>query len=261
MTRRLTAKELRNDEELSSKCDNTTIGEPFQINNTEWHTAKRVNTYLIDYIRSYERCGRIDEELWETYQEDFEGWTKELFTLGHKDIRSMLRDILKDNSINVGGTKYVSHQLFNILQEDKYREWPKEEIARQMKTGRSFNSYQNPEFCTKRIDNHTNEYRDRTITQPKQGEQQIQRRTVIPSPVVTRIETELTALDTTPALTTKALTDLSKLYHSENLKFGGEMYDILDAKLKIFRDLCRKADVQPNHYHEAFSTMLKGRAH
>jgi hypothetical protein len=39
------------------------------------------------------------------------------------------------------------------------------------------------------------------------------------------------------------------------------MYDILDAKLKIFRDLCRKAYVQPHHYHEAYSTMLRDRAH
>jgi hypothetical protein len=62
-------------------------------------------------------------------------------------------------------------------------------------------------------------------------------------------------------LAIKILTDLSKLYNSEALKFGGEMYDILDAKLKIFHEMCRKADVQPYHYHEAFSTMLKGRAH
>src|SRR4051794_31349573 len=60
-------------------------------------------------------------------------------------------------------------------------------------------------------------------------------------------------------ITTKALTDLSKLYNSEALKFSGEMYDILDTKLKIFREMCCKANVQPYYYHEAFSTMLKGR--
>ena len=59
----------------------------------------------------------------------------------------------------------------------------------------------------------------------------------------------------------KALTDLSKLYSNEALKFSGEKYDILDAKLKIFRETCRKAGIQPYQYHEAFSTMLKGRAH
>jgi hypothetical protein len=39
------------------------------------------------------------------------------------------------------------------------------------------------------------------------------------------------------------------------------MYDILEAKLKIFCELCCKTDIQPYNYHEAFSTMLKGKAH
>ena len=43
-------------------------------------------------------------------------------------------------------------------------------------------------------------------------------------------------------LNSKALTDLIKLYNDDN-KFGGELYDILDAKLKIFRDLCKKTSI------------------
>jgi hypothetical protein len=67
MVRLATAKELRNDEELASKCDDATVGESFQIDDPEWHTAEHVNTYLIDCIKNYELYGRIDEELWETY--------------------------------------------------------------------------------------------------------------------------------------------------------------------------------------------------
>ena len=59
--------------------------------------------------------------------------------------------------------------------------------------------------------------------------------------------------------TSKALTDLGKLYDN-NKKFGGDLYDILDSKIKIFRDLCNKAGVPPHLYHEAYSTMLKDRA-
>jgi hypothetical protein len=141
MVRLITARELRNDGELAPKYDNTTIGEPFQIDDPEWYMVERVNTYLIDSIKNYEMCGRIDKELWEAYQEDFKGWTEQLFALGHKTIRTTLRDLLRDNSINVGGTRYVSQQLFNILQESRYTEWPKEEIEKQMKNGRDFNSY------------------------------------------------------------------------------------------------------------------------
>jgi hypothetical protein len=34
----------------------------------------------------------------------------------------------------------------------------------------------------------------------------------------------------------KMLTDLTKLYSSDDLKFGGDFYDVLDAKLKISYD-------------------------
>lgn len=60
--------------------------------------------------------------------------------------------------------------------------------------------------------------------------------------------------------TSKVLTDLGKLYYNDSNKFGGELYDILDAKLKIFRDLCTKAGVPQGLYPQAYSTMLKGRA-
>ena len=43
-------------------------------------------------------------------------------------------------------------------------------------------------------------------------------------------------------LNSKALTDLVKLYNDDN-KFNSELYNILDAKLKIFKDLCKKANI------------------
>jgi hypothetical protein len=62
------------------------------------------------------------------------------------------------------------------------------------------------------------------------------------------------------SLMVKALMDLSKLYGNE-IKFSSEMYDILDAKLKIFHKMCRMADIQPDHYYEVFPIILKGRTH
>jgi hypothetical protein len=268
MVKLTTAKELRNDMELALIRDDTTIGKPFETNDAKCHTPAHVNTYLIDCLKGYEMYGRIDEELWESFQEDFEGWTEELFALGHKTIRTTLRDFLRDNGVCVGGTKYISQQLFNVLQEDKYTEWPAEEVTKQVKTGRDFNSYQNPIFRAKMEGNNTE---PQVKTLPQQIVQHSQQQMTTPEHVTTRTPHEGTPefapfnqappFPPTQDLKAKALTDLSKLYNSETLKFGGEMYDILDAKLKIFREMCRKADVQPYHYHEAFSTMLKGRAH
>ena len=58
----------------------------------------------------------------------------------------------------------------------------------------------------------------------------------------------------------KQLTDLIKLYHNDESKFGGEKYDILDSKLKIFYDNCAKVGVLSSQYHNAFSVMLRGKA-
>ena len=44
----------------------------------------------------------------------------------------------------------------------------------------------------------------------------------------------------TPA---KLLTELLKVYNSESMKYGGEEYDILDQKLQVFYDSCKKIGI------------------
>jgi hypothetical protein len=58
----------------------------------------------------------------------------------------------------------------------------------------------------------------------------------------------------------KALTDLTKFY-TEDLKFGGEFYDILDFKIQVFKNFCRKAGIFPKDYCEVYDTILKGKTH
>ena len=55
---------------------------------------------------------------------------------------------------------------------------------------------------------------------------------------------------------TKMLTELTKLYNDEK-KYGGELYDTLNAKLKIFYDNCSKIGLMSNQLRNAFSIMLK----
>jgi hypothetical protein len=54
--------------------------------------------------------------------------------------------------------------------------------------------------------------------------------------------------------------DLFKLYQSDDKKYTGELYDILDIKLRVFYDCCKKVGLQKDQYHDAFSAMLKDRA-
>jgi hypothetical protein len=105
MTKLKTAKELREDEALALVRDDTSIHKDFDTANPEWHTPGPVNTYMIDCLRWYEGHGKFDEELWESFLEDFEGWTEELFALGNKSIRATLRDYLRDNGVCAGGTR------------------------------------------------------------------------------------------------------------------------------------------------------------
>ncbi|KAI1003158.1 hypothetical protein K3495_g5047 [Podosphaera aphanis] len=58
----------------------------------------------------------------------------------------------------------------------------------------------------------------------------------------------------------REVTNLFELYYDDNKKYGGELYDSLDTKLKIFQDYCTKVGIHETQYHHAFSTMLKGRA-
>jgi hypothetical protein len=56
------------------------------------------------------------------------------------------------------------------------------------------------------------------------------------------------------------LINLMKVYQSDEKKYGGDQYDILDTKLFIFYDLCGKVGVEESYFDRAFSSMLKGRA-
>ena len=58
----------------------------------------------------------------------------------------------------------------------------------------------------------------------------------------------------------KALTDLSKLYIGDEDKYGGERYDVLELKLRIFRASCDRIGLQEEYYKKALPLMLKGRA-
>ena len=56
------------------------------------------------------------------------------------------------------------------------------------------------------------------------------------------------------------LTELTKLYSDQKKKFGGELYNVLNSKLRIFYDCCQKVGIESDQYYNAYSVMLKGRA-
>jgi hypothetical protein len=51
-----------------------------------------------------------------------------------------------------------------------------------------------------------------------------------------------------------------KIYNNDKKKFTGEIYDILDIKLRVFYNYYIKVGLLNTQYHNAFSVILKGRA-
>jgi hypothetical protein len=51
-----------------------------------------------------------------------------------------------------------------------------------------------------------------------------------------------------------------KIYNNDKKKFTGEMYDILNIKLRIFYNYCAKVGLPDIQYHNAFLIILKERA-
>jgi len=55
------------------------------------------------------------------------------------------------------------------------------------------------------------------------------------------------------------ITDLAKIYN-EDMKYSGELYDVINSKLQIFYDYYHKINLPKECHDKAFSIMLKGRA-
>ncbi|OBR02149.1 hypothetical protein CH63R_14450 [Colletotrichum higginsianum IMI 349063] len=56
----------------------------------------------------------------------------------------------------------------------------------------------------------------------------------------------------------KQLSDLTKLYSGNDMKYGGEKYDVLDMKLTIFRENCHNAGITNDPSHLALLNACRG---
>ena len=99
----------------ASVCDLSVTDKDFQIHDETWYITERVNTYLIDCLETYEDVQYTDERLFELFQEDFNGWTTDLFALADKTIRTPFKAYLMNQGILISGTGVISQQLVTCL--------------------------------------------------------------------------------------------------------------------------------------------------
>ena len=229
-------------------------------------------------LACYRTGNRKDEDLWQIFHEDFEGFTYEIFKIAHRVALRDLREQLVSQGVWVKGAKgstSYAKVLQECLEEETPYEWTEAEIKEKRKIVQSM-----PQTQTQNLSQQpTTQPFQQPTTQPFQ--QQIQTplvqtpqtlpQTTLPQQTQPRWNQYQTyeqpprqqyqpyeqARDDVPA---KLLTDLMKIYSNDDKKYGGEEYDILDAKLQVFYDCCSKIGLLETQYHHAYSIMLKGRA-
>ncbi|KAI0992501.1 hypothetical protein K3495_g15684 [Podosphaera aphanis] len=91
-----------------------------------------VNTYILWRIKVYTRNKLRDYQLWELFQGDFEGWTKQIFDFSDKGVIQRLCDHLLANGVWIDRRRglYMSKALSQTLSEENPTKWTTEEIER-----------------------------------------------------------------------------------------------------------------------------------
>jgi hypothetical protein len=82
--------------DLSYEVDKERWGKSFDPINTKHHTEEIVNGYITCMLACYRTIykNRENEDLWQIFHEDFEGFTFDIFKLGHRVAVRELREQL-----------------------------------------------------------------------------------------------------------------------------------------------------------------------
>ena len=101
--------------------------------------ALLANTWLLCCIDKQSKKEYRDKELWQVFQEDFEGWRKETFSCANTDIVQEFRNHLQDWGVFI--TKNgapIADKLEGVLMEEQPMEWTEIEFQKQIKSKRYF---------------------------------------------------------------------------------------------------------------------------
>jgi hypothetical protein len=227
--------------DIDYEVDKTHWGEMFDPDDPTHHNPHIVNGWIAMRTICYRRRPQYKgEDLWQLFREDFEGFTFNIFKLAHRSAVKELRCYMVLNGVWVDGPRGAisyAQTLQQCLDESIPTEWT-DDMLKEMQNLMSLQPPSHPQTPS--------QPKPPSEPQPDQSHLQAQ----IPS-------RENGSQDSAPPIT-KPLTDLSKLYHNDDKKYGGEEYDVLDSKLQIFYHYCNKIGL--DQCHHAYSIMLKGRA-
>ena len=273
---------MTNIPQLDFKVDEERWGDPFDPNDEDQQTTENISGYIAYVIMIYQSRRYKDNDLWEIFHEDFENFTIEIFSQAHRQALRDLRTHLENNGVwirRVKGSSYAK-VLKECLEEENPHEWTEQETRERNQSAHQFAAQPVQQSQVPQLQTPGTEQAAQTAVPPRRLQWHQQRTYETPQspdqpqslPPFSSIRQqrrpshqpyrqfpipEQGDKDDTPS---KLLTDLMKIYNSDERKYSGEEYDILDVKLQVFYDCCSKIGIPETHYHAAFSVMLKGRA-
>ena len=130
---------------LRYTVDEARWGKSFDPTNTEHHTEEIINGYITCMLACYRTDNRKDEDLWQIFHEDFEGFTYEIFKIAHRVALRDLREQLVSQGVWVKGAKgstSYAKVLQECLEEETPYEWTEAEIKEKRKIVQSMHQTQ-----------------------------------------------------------------------------------------------------------------------
>ena len=105
-------------------------------------TRESVAEEIAEAVKTWEKYDWKDSDLWESFQDDFEGYTEEDFKLvNNNDIRK-LRNFLRRRGVWIEKSRLtIAKSLFNALQEKEPTQWTDTDIQEYLSTEGAFESY------------------------------------------------------------------------------------------------------------------------
>ncbi|KAI0992517.1 hypothetical protein K3495_g15668, partial [Podosphaera aphanis] len=230
------------------------------------YTTEMLSGHVLRNMVSFADQELRDYDLWDMFKTVFEDWKLKDWKNLPAPVLKILRNFLFENGVYTKiDNGSIAVKLENLIALDDAPEFPPDEIQKWLSKGKNFNSFYHPTNINNYNPIATNSKSQLQNIPRKNSETRFETPDLANVPVYNEqsrsglkmpgVSDKL--VDDIPS---REVTNLFKLYYDDNKKYGGELYDSLDTKLKIFQDCCTKVGIHETQYHHAFSTMLKGRA-
>ena len=225
-----------------------------QNNKKKEMTRESVAKDIANAITTWETYDWKDTDLWESFQDDFKGYTEDDFRLVNNNNTRRLRNFLRRRGVWIEKSRTtIARFLFHALQEEEPTQWTDADIQEYLLTEGAFDSYRINVRLKKTLITLLPD-----IVPP----------TVSPSiPPIIKPTSSLSNVSTNnpPPATSNSeipasqgygrkLANLAKMYTDET-KYSGEN-DSFTCKLTIFHDIGARADIPQKILLKAFLTML-----